>query len=466
MKKVILIIAAVILVGKAAAQTLDKVPGELYQEMAPLEQTYLENVFTASGWDANWFVSAKGGVSAFVGNPLGHGDIFDRTKPLVNISAGKWFTPFVGCRLAFQGLQLIDSDIESRDYQNFHVDFIYNIASHFRRNYDELPKWDFFPYIGTGLLSNSQNRNRNFALSYGIVGRYRIAPRVHIAGEIGASTTFQDFDGNGSENKLGDHLIQASIGLDITIGKIGWSKVVDPKPYIYQYDVLMENITKMQDEMAKLDKLHQKDNMQLKELKKILEIEGLLDKYQLTMADEEQVKANPKNNYSGLNSLRARLRNRNLSDDGQPRLRETGAYASKEWEPMAWNPSDSTTVRPEEYFKLMKDGKIFVGTPVFFFFKIGTTQLGEKAQIINIREIASVIKRFGLTARVVGAADSQTGSAYTNEQLSQKRAEYIAKELKRQGVDDDHIETQYRGGINSYVPLQGNRNTCVMFYFK
>ena len=454
MKKVILIIAAVILVGKAAAQTLDKVPGELYQEMAPLEQTYLENVFTASGWDANWFVSAKGGVSAFVGNPLGHGDIFDRTKPLVNISAGKWFTPFVGCRLAFQGLQLIDSDIESRDYQNFHVDFIYNIASHFRRNYDELPKWDFFPYIGTGLLSNSQNRNRNFALSYGIVGRYRIAPRVHIAGEIGASTTFQDFDGNGSENKLGDHLIQASIGLDITIGKIGWSKVVDPKPYIYQYDVLMENITKMQDEMAKLDKLHQKDNMQLKELKKILEIEGLLDKYQLTMADEEEVKTNPKNNYSGLNSLRARLRNKGWNGD------------KNNYKPKLTDKNDSTLMNPEDYFKTMKDGKIFVGSPIYFFFKIGTDNLTEKAQIINIKEVANCIKKYGLNARIIGAADSQTGTPDTNERLSSKRAEYIAKLMRKEGVQEDKIQTQYRGGIDSYEPLTGNRNTCIMLYFK
>ena len=114
----------------------------------------------------------------------------------------------------------------------------------------------------------------------------------------------------------------------------------------------------------------------------------------------------------------------------------------------------------------MKDGKIFVGTPVFFFFKLGTTDLNEKAQIINLREIASVIKRYGLSARIIGAADSQTGSAYTNEKLSQKRAQYIINLLKKQGVEEDRLESQYRGGINTYVPMHGNRNTCVLLYFK
>ena len=114
----------------------------------------------------------------------------------------------------------------------------------------------------------------------------------------------------------------------------------------------------------------------------------------------------------------------------------------------------------------MKDGKIFVGTPVFFFFKLNSSTLAERAQEINIREIASVMRKYGMKARVVGAADSQTGAAYVNERLSAKRAEYVAKMLRDNGVPDGSVETQYRGGINTYIPMEGNRNTCVMLYFK
>ena len=114
----------------------------------------------------------------------------------------------------------------------------------------------------------------------------------------------------------------------------------------------------------------------------------------------------------------------------------------------------------------MKDGKIFVGSPIFFFFKLAKDELTEQAQIINIKEVANTIKKYGLCARIVGAADSQTGTAYLNEKLSQKRAEYIAKLLKENGVGEDRINIQFRGGISVYEPQTGNRNTCVMLYFK
>jgi outer membrane protein OmpA-like peptidoglycan-associated protein len=460
-KTVLFMMAASLLVGTATAQTTAEEQEYVFQEqdLQPLEPTYLDNVFSANVWDNNWFLSVKGGMSAFTGKPVGHGDFFDRKKPLLNISAGKWFTPFIGGRLAYQGLQLIDSDIESRSYQNVHADFLYNIAAHFKKSYDELPKWDLIPYAGCGIIRNSYTHQKPFAISYGIIGRYRLADRLHVSAEIGATTTWQDFDGKGAPNKLGDHLLQASIGLDFTIGKVGWKKVIDPKPYIFQNDILMDHLGKMKDENFKLNKMHKKDAMALAEMRKILEIEGLFDKYDLAMnTDGENVKTHPRNNYSGLNSLRARLRNKGWNgdeDNYKPMLKENDNNSEK-----------SAEMSPEQYFQVMKDGKIFVGSPIFFFFKLGTDELTERAQIINIKEVASNIKKYGLCARIVGAADSQTGTAYINERLSAKRAEYIAKMMREQGVPQDMIQTQYRGGISTYEPQTGNRNTCVMLYFK
>lgn len=460
-KTVLFMMAASLLVGTATAQTTAEEQEYVFQEqeLQPIEPTYLDNVFAANVWDNNWFLSVKGGMSAFTGKPVGHGDFFDRKKPLLNISVGKWFTPFIGGRLAYQGLQLIDSDIESRSYQNVHADFLYNIAAHFKKSYDELPKWDLIPYAGCGIIRNSYTHQKPFAISYGIIGRYRLADRLHVSAEIGATTTWQDFDGKGAPNKLGDHLLQASIGLDFTIGKVGWKKVIDPKPYIFQNDILMDHLGKMKDENFKLNKMHKKDAMALAEMRKILEIEGLLDKYDLAMnTDGENVKTHPRNNYSGLNSLRARLRNKGWNgdeDDYKPVLKEGGDDVDS-----------SAEMSPEQYFQVMKDGKIFVGSPIFFFFKLGTDELTERAQIINIKEVANTIKKYGLCARIVGAADSQTGTAYINERLSAKRADYIAKMMREQGVSQDMIQTQYRGGISSYEPQTGNRNTCVMLYFK
>ena len=81
-----------------------------------LEPVYLDNVVEVSPWRGDWFVNMSGGVSAFVGSPLGCGDIFDRTKPALSVSVGKWFTPAIGVRAAFQGLQFKDALFESRNF--------------------------------------------------------------------------------------------------------------------------------------------------------------------------------------------------------------------------------------------------------------------------------------------------------------------------------------------------------------
>lgn len=458
MKRTVFLIAACLLIGKAAAQPSETEGNSYQQELRQLTPTYLENVFTGKTWDSNWFVSVKGGMSAFTGKPIGHGDLFDRTKLLVHISAGKWFTPYVGGRFAFQGFSLKDANLSTCNFQSVHADFLYNITSHFRQNYDEVPKWDIIPFAGCGIIRNSYTHQKPFAISYGVIGRYRLIDRLHVSAELGATTTFQDFDGQGAGNRFGDHLLQVSVGLDVTLGKVGWSRVIDYKPYLYQNDRLIEYAGKLRDENTKLNRMHKKDAMALTEMRKILEIEGLLDKYNLAMTPgDENERTYPRNNYSGLNSLRARLRNKGWNGN------------INEYNPVLANRTDSVTTpeaTPEEYFKIMQDGKIFVGAPIYFFFKIGTDELTEKAQIINIKEVANVILKYGLHARIVGAADSQTGTAYTNERLSAQRADYIASLMKKQGVSEQMIETQHRGGISSYEPLTGNRNTCIMLYFK
>lgn len=455
--------AAALTMGEVvAAPVNDDEPGIGYteQEIIPVTTTYLDNVFSGGGWASNWFVTVQGGVSAFLGTPSGHGDFFDREKLMLNIAAGKWITPTVGGRISMQGFKLFDSFRESRSYMNIHADVLYNVSNLFRKDYGTLPKWDLIPYVGLGLIRNKDLGNNPFAISYGISGRYRLTDRLHVTGEIGNTMTSQCFDGNGENNHFGDHLLQANVGLTVTIGKVGWKRVVDPQPYILQNDLLSEQLRSANDYIHQLKVKRTRDAAALAEMRKILEIEGLLDKYNLnTLGDGSEIKKYPKNNYSGLNSLRARLRGKNFSP-------ETYMYEERDYEPEAWNPNDSTQLDPAQYFKLMKDGKIFVGSPVFFFFKLNSSTLAEKAQEINIREIASVIKKYGLSARVVGAADSQTGAAYTNERLSAKRADYIAKLLRDNGVPENRVEAQYRGGINSYVPMEGNRNTCVMLYFK
>ncbi|MBQ8096360.1 MAG: OmpA family protein [Prevotella sp.] len=429
------------------------------QELAPLSPTYLDGALVDAGWDSNWFIMLQGGASAFIGNPVGHADLFDRFSPMLHASLGKWFTPHFGGRLSYQGLKLKDWQLESRAYQSVHADFLYNVSSHFRNDIDALPRWDCIPYAGVGIIRNSHTHRKPFAISYGIIGRYRLNSRLHLSAELGATNTFRDFDGKGEGNKLGDQLLQASLGMTVTIGKVGWKRVIDAKPYICQNDIMASYVDYLQEKNQKLSKQHEYDMEALAELNKILEIEGLLGKYRLTgqdvTTDEDQYKAYPRNDYSGLNSLRKRIRNRGW--DGNP----------DNYKPML---SDSTEYNGNKNMSvpgLERDRDMAaIGSPIFFFFRLNSCEMTEKAQVINIDELAKVAKKNGLLIEITGAADSQTGDEKTNEMLSARRADYMAKMLRERGIPDDNIMVRHEGGINRYAPFTANRNTRVVLYIR
>lgn len=451
-KKISITLASLFLCGMVNAQ-VNSVNNDILSDsdLQPITPSYVEGVYDDGGWGANWFINVMGGANAFVGKPAGCGDINDRFMPDFTASLGKWFSPYVGGRLTYEGLKMKDSYLNKVSFQNVHADFLYNISSHFRNDVEVLPKWDIIPYAGVGLIRNSYNHNKPFAMSYGVMGRYRIAKRLHVTAEIGGTTTFCSFDGVGENNKFGDNLLHASLGLNLTLGKVGWKHIIDAKPYISQNDILHSKLQSLAEINNELSKRNTCNEAAVTEMQKILEIEGLINKYKmLTPCDEQGITVNPKNNYSGLNSLRERLRNRKW--DGKPE------------DYRASDGIDTMSVEAKTYLKLIAEGRTNIGAPVMFFFKIRTADLLNQSQLANLRALAKVCKEHNLYARVNGAADSMTGSESTNKKLSEKRATYITKLLVKAGVPEDHITKVSMGGIDTYKHAETNRYTSVMLF--
>ena len=67
-----------------------------------------------------------------------------------------------------------------------------------------------------------------------------------------------------------------------------------------------------------------------------------------------------------------------------------------------------------------------------------------------------------------GLSDSFTidSAATTNEEIGNPLYPPAHRKLQAEGVPEDRIETEHRGGISSYKPVTGNRNTCVMLFHK
>ena len=430
----------------------------------------MKDAVEVSPWRGNWFVDVSGGVSAFVGSPLGCGDIFDRMKPALSVSVGKWFTPAIGTRIVFQGLQFKDALLESRDFQHLHADLMWNVMPGISRTKEDF-RWDLVPYVGLGILHNDETGRHPFAVSYGVQGRCRLTDRLHLTAELGCATTFKDFDGMGAGNRWGDRLLSLTAGFSYTIGKKGWKRVVDAAPYIERNERLTGYARSLRNENERIRQKNSNTTRIIAELEKILKLEGLLDKYAdrfSSMKDEVEGKGlsigYPKNNYSGLNSLRARLRDAQANKDKHKG--DTAFIHSKDTVYMAYDmdpiyrSGGSFQGNDSIVSSFLVDGR-YIGPPIYFFFVLDTDRLTDNSQLVNLDGIARIVKKHGLRIQIIGAADSATGNDSINNSLSQRRAAYMAGELRRRGVDADKIETVSVGGINDYNPVEANRNVCV-----
>ena len=446
-----------------------------------LKPTYLKNVSEAANWGKNWFIEIKGGASAFLGTPIGCGDVFDRLSPALQVGLGKWFTPAVGGRVAYQGLSFKNGEFKSMDYHFIHADFLYNLTSGINCNDIGLSRWDVIPYLGVGMIYNPDwssacmcpghaSGSHPFAFSYGVECRYRLNDRMHLVAELSGMTTAKNFDAVGSSSKFGDNMLTLSAGLSFTLGKVGYKRIVDAKPYIAQNEWLLSYVESLGNNNRMLRKSNMENERILAEYQKILEMEGLLDLYGNKFNNNDKSKALfPRNDYSGLKSLRARLNNKGW--DGNPEnmpkamLKRGEGYDKETEKAMDAFYNGELDELQIAYLTAMRDGTEPIGAPVYFFFNIGTDHLTDASQLLNIDELAKVAKKYNLKVRIIGAADSATGTDSINETLSSKRAAYIMRLMRDRGVASENIKTSHEGGIDDYSPVQANRNTCVVLSF-
>lgn len=425
----------------------------------PVEPSCLKGALVTSTWSGHWFIQVAGGTTAFLGKPLGCNDLFGRMEPAFHVAVGKWFTPSVGGRLDYGGMQINDYLDNRQKYQYLRADLMWNVLGDRFKNDDQTyHRWSFIPYAGVGMLHNKDNGNKPFAISLGLQVQYHLSRRMAVMAEVGDMLTMQDFDGYGKANTFGDNLLSASLGLSVTLGKTVWKRAVDVRPYMMQNDCLYDYVTSVCEQNDRLRSQHEQDLLVREQLRKILAIEGLLNNYMHLFENDAASYTDdgyPKNDYSGLNSLRARMKNRgNATADskqiGSDKCLETSGIEK-----------DASS---DDYLTLVQSGEICLGAPVYFFFNVGTANLVNASQLTNLEEVARIAKKYGLSVRVVGAADSATGTTAINDNLSKLRAEFIVNELVKYGMESGTISQSYDGGIDDYSPKEANRHTRIMLY--
>jgi outer membrane protein OmpA-like peptidoglycan-associated protein len=352
----------------------------------------------------NWFISAGVGFQTYLSEYYTAGSIIDHFSPALNVGVGKWFTPVMGVRAQFSGINArgynllstpyIDAN-EMEDgaykmnfyYMNLHADFLFNIHSQFYR-YNPERKYELIPFVGMGWFSTLKDgiADNEFAANIGIINQFRINDRLDVDVELKAAVLRSAIDGNPA--KRINVPASATIGLSYKIGK----------EKEFKEGITPETLAEVQNKAAQKESELQNQNDALK-------------------ADQQR-----KNDEL----------NKALEQE-----RQKNAQLQKENNDLKNRPQQTTST-----------GSTTKGIKVFY--EIGKTELDD-FNSANLEYIAEYIKSTNRKYTITGYADSSTGGKSINEKLANKRAVNVYNLLvDNYGVNKDLLSIE-----SSVVDPQG-----------
>jgi len=226
---------------------------------------------TNGAWD-NWFIGVGAGVNSVYNN----GD-FGKYGFATNLNVGKWFTPSVGARIGWNGLNdkakktevgtFPDGKFNAYDY--FHGDFMWNVSNAFS-GYKETRVWDVIPYaqFGMNYFKNkaADNKGTEYGAGVGILNDFRLGGHVDAFVDLSMVVSReQGFYHSGGKLITFPSL---NVGLIFNLGKTGFQRHSSVVPAVVPVPFTTEQYNALKNKCAALEK----ENAALKN--KIAELEA------------------------------------------------------------------------------------------------------------------------------------------------------------------------------------------------
>ena len=263
MKKCFMLLAAA-----SVAVTLP-LKAQVVEEVAVVQVQDKYPVITNSFWD-NWFLSLGGGASVLMGDSDHAGSFGKRISPTLNVALGKWFTPGVGLRLQYSGLQAKgftdqkDADYvrgnqfkggyykQRFDYMNLHGDVLFNLNALFG-GYNRQRVYEVIPFVGAGFIHNyTKPRREALALNVGVLNRFRLSDALDINVEFSALGTEDKFDGEIGGSRSFDSMLNLTAGITYRFPSRGFRRPVPQLISQAELALLQDNLAVMAARNAEL----------------------------------------------------------------------------------------------------------------------------------------------------------------------------------------------------------------------
>ena len=337
----------------------------------------------------NWFLGIGGGVNVYLEDGY-KGNI----GPSLDANLGKWFTPSVGMRVGYSGLNsrfwsdqptvlgnTLDTDegmyAQKFGFMYFHGDFLWNMSNAIG-GYKETRFWNFVPYIHAGYFrsdgidENNDFADNQFAMGAGLIHNLRLVERLDLVIDMRATVLSGSVHGGSGVSLLPS--VTAGLAVDL-----GW-------PAFVRTSTVLTDV-----ELAAADQIAAFEAAAL-----ALEIANA------ELATENEML---KNANAGLKSQMNKMKN-------TPPAQTVDLF--------------NGMTAPAVYFEIGK----------------ATLSVDELAHLEFIAKniLAKVEKNSKVYLTVMGSADSNTGTAKRNKQLSEARGKYVADMLtSKYGIAQDRL---------------------------
>lgn len=215
-------------------------------------------------WD-NWFIGVGAGANATWEKDavkLGFGGL------AIDANVGKWFTPTIGARVGWKGLQnsLTMKDGFTTPYGDdtftqhyIHADFLWSLNNSLV-GYKETRFWDIIPYASAGALSFIKDgHDWEWALGAGILNDFRLGKRVDLALDLSLISHRSAMYQTAPHGTKFGFIPSATLGLIFNLGRTNFDRhtsitpVVVPVPFtVDQYNALKAKVDALEKENAAL----------------------------------------------------------------------------------------------------------------------------------------------------------------------------------------------------------------------
>lgn len=205
----------------------------------------------------NVFIGVGGGVNIYLGENDSYGSFGKRLAPALDVNVGKWFTPSVGARIGYSGINAkgwtsgrtlyakapVSGNIYDEKFgvSYLHGDVMWNFSNAVS-GYKETRAWNFVPFVGAGWARSYGNGafDNEFAVSVGLLNNIRLCNLLDLTLEARQMFVNERFDGV-SGGSRGEGMTSVTLGLTFKLKRRGFKRVqapVDVTPYLKRIEAL------------------------------------------------------------------------------------------------------------------------------------------------------------------------------------------------------------------------------------